>query len=138
MSALIALIVVASSVCALTAFAVGRIARGRRHTQNSDRQQVSVPVSVLKPLCGADDALEQNLRTFFEQDYEHFELIFGVTDPDDPAVDIVESLAGRYPNVVSKLVVHDGGRAINPKVANLRGMLDAVEHDVVVISDSHS
>jgi ceramide glucosyltransferase len=33
--------------------------------------------------------------------------------------------------------VHDGGRAINPKVSNLRAMLEGVSHDVVVISDSN-
>lgn len=95
------------------------------------------PVSVLKPLCGVDDALEENLRTFFEQDHEVFELVFGVRGDEDPAIDVVRRLRREYPAVRAKLVVHDGQRAQNPKVANLRAMVEAAEHDVVVISDSN-
>jgi ceramide glucosyltransferase len=95
------------------------------------------PVSVLKPLCGADDSLEANLRTFFEQSHDHYELVFGVQGDDDPAVDIVRALRDVHPEIPVRLVVHDGGRGVNPKVSNLRAMLEAVEHDVVVISDSN-
>ena len=49
-------------------------------------------VSVLKPLCGADDDLECNLRAFFEQDHQRFELVFGVEGHEDPAVDVVHRL----------------------------------------------
>ena len=44
------------------------------------------PVSVLKPLCGHDDGLEENLRGFFVQDYPEYEVVFGVHRQDDPAV----------------------------------------------------
>jgi ceramide glucosyltransferase len=36
------------------------------------------PVSILKPLAGLDADLELNLRTFFEQDYPAFEILFAV------------------------------------------------------------
>jgi len=96
-------------------------------------------VSVLKPLCGVDDALEQNLRSFFLQDYPgpRFELVFGVEGADDPVVAVVHRLRVQFPQVRCRLVVHDGGRGINPKVANLREMMEAARHDVVVISDSN-
>ena len=96
-----------------------------------------VPVSVLKPLCGADDSLEESLRTFFQQDYSDFELIFGVQGNSDPAIGIVRKLKARHPDVRCRLVIHNGGRGINPKVSNLRAMLEAGSHDVVVISDSN-
>ena len=41
-------------------------------------------VTVLKPLCGADDALEQNLESFFRQAGARYELVFGVEGDDDP------------------------------------------------------
>jgi len=96
-----------------------------------------VPVSVLKPLCGADDSLEENLTTFFRQDYPDYELIFGVQGNSDPAIGVVRALKARHPDVRCRLVIHNGGRGINPKVSNLRAMLEAGSHDVVVISDSN-
>ncbi|TNF27835.1 MAG: glycosyltransferase [Deltaproteobacteria bacterium] len=97
----------------------------------------AVPVSVLKPLCGADDDLEANLETFFRQSWPHYELVFGVEGETDPAIAVVRRLRERYPDVRARLVVHDGKRALNPKVSNLRAMLEAGTHDVVVISDSN-
>jgi len=94
-------------------------------------------VSVLKPLCGADPGLAENLESFFLQDYDAFELVFGVEDPNDPAIAVVRALERRYPHVRSRLVVHDGPRGINPKVRNLRGMLTHASHDLVLVSDSN-
>ncbi len=95
------------------------------------------PVSVLKPLCGCDADLEENLVTFFTQDHPDFELVFGVTDPDDPAVVVVRTLMDRYPLVQARLVVHRGSRALNPKVDNLLGMLPSARHDLILVSDSN-
>ena len=54
------------------------------------------PVSILKPLAGLDPDLESNLRTFFEQDYTDFEILFAVRRRDDPAVEVVEKLRSEY------------------------------------------
>ncbi|MCS6797549.1 MAG: glycosyltransferase [Myxococcota bacterium] len=96
-------------------------------------------MTVLKPLCGVDPELEDNLRSFFEQDHPRFEIVFGVRGASDPAVAVVRRLIAAYPHVQARLVVHDGGPGLNPKVANLRAMLEAVgaTHDVLVISDSN-
>ena len=96
------------------------------------------PVSVLKPLNGADDELYANLKSCFEQDHPRFELLFGVTNATDPACTIVERLQREYPEVRAQLVVHDGGsEALNPKVRNLLGILPHAAHDLVLISDSN-
>ncbi|MFO0760485.1 MAG: glycosyltransferase [Byssovorax sp.] len=95
------------------------------------------PVSVLKPLCGADPGLEANLATFFEQDHPACELLFGVERADDPAVAVVERLLARYPHKDARLVVHAAPRGHNPKVKNLRGLIDLAKHDLVLISDSN-
>src|SRR6202034_4767275 len=63
------------------------------------------PISVLKPLAGFDLDLESNLRTFFEQDYPSFEILFAVRDNDDPAVAVVEKLRAEYPRVDATLMV---------------------------------
>lgn len=95
------------------------------------------PVTVLKPLCGADENLAGNLESFFTQDHPRFELVFGVTDEDDPALAVVRALAERYPDVRARVVVHAGEGALNPKVNNLLGMLPYAEHDLVLVSDSN-
>ncbi len=61
------------------------------------------PVSILKPLAGLDDGLESNLRTFFEQDYPSFEILFAVRDRADPAVAVVEKLQAEYPRIPARL-----------------------------------
>jgi ceramide glucosyltransferase len=94
-------------------------------------------VSVLKPLCGADADLKRNLQSFFEQDHACFELVFGVTDPLDPALRVVRELCERYPQVPCKIIVHPGQGGLNPKVANLEGMLPTAAHDLVLVSDSN-
>ncbi|NOY94629.1 MAG: glycosyltransferase [Deltaproteobacteria bacterium] len=94
-------------------------------------------VSVLKPLCGADESLESNLRGFFEQQHGDFELIFGVRGASDPAIDVVRALRDEFPKVNCRVVIHDGRRGANPKVANLRAMVQLAGHDVLLISDSN-
>jgi ceramide glucosyltransferase len=94
-------------------------------------------VSVLKPLCGRDPGLRQNLESFFRQDHPDFELVFGVVGEHDPALDVVRELAREYPAVRCQIVAHSGQGALNPKVDNLLGMLPRAEHDLVLVSDSN-
>jgi len=113
--------------------AIARVRRGSARLSSAP----SAPVSVLKPLNGADEDLEQNLRSFFEQDQAELELIFGLTSANDPALPIVTLLAREYPNVRCRIVVHEGSSALNPKVRNLLGMLPHATHDLLLISDSN-
>lgn len=95
------------------------------------------PVTVLKPLCGADPDLEANLESFFTQDHPGVQLVFGVQRADDPAAQVVRELMARHPQVNATLVVHDGQGAANPKIDNLLGMLPLASHDLLLISDSN-
>jgi ceramide glucosyltransferase len=95
------------------------------------------PVSILKPLCGRDADLRENLESFFVQDHPSFELLFGAVDPNDPALDVARELAARHPGVRCRIVVHDGAGALNPKIDNLSGLLPIASHDLVLVSDSN-
>ncbi|MBI5526592.1 MAG: glycosyltransferase [Deltaproteobacteria bacterium] len=131
-------------LCTLaTVFSIGavwRVTRRRKplvpETQDG-RVRQHVPVSILKPLRGADDALDQNLDSFFNLDYQDHEIVFGVEGDRDPAIEVVRRLRRKYPSIKTRLVVHNGGRGLNPKVSNLLNMIDAGTHDVVLISDSN-
>jgi ceramide glucosyltransferase len=124
----------------LSILAVWRVTRRRfdlRLTTHNSRPAQSVPVSILKPLRGTDDAIEANLETFFNLDYPDYEIVFGVEGDGDPATDVVRRLRDRHPAIKTRLVVHNGCRGLNPKVSNLLNMIDAGTHDVVLISDSN-
>ena len=56
------------------------------------------PVTILKPLKGMDEELEENLRSFFHLDYPVYQLIFGVAEADDPAIGVVENLQREFPD----------------------------------------
>jgi ceramide glucosyltransferase len=94
------------------------------------------PISILKPLAGLDLDLESNLRTFFEQDYADFEILFAVRRVDDPAVAVVEKLRNEYSRVSSRLIVTGEPPYPNAKVYSLDCMLAEAAHDLVVMSDS--
>jgi ceramide glucosyltransferase len=95
------------------------------------------PVSILKPLKGADSGLEENLRTFFELDYPLFELLFSVADPGDPALAIVRHLMDRYPEVKARVFVGQLEIGPNPKVNNLVQSYERASYDWILISDSN-
>ena len=65
--------------------------RGVRPPESS----VAPPISILKPLAGAEDGLEENLRSFFEQRYPEFEILFAVRSAADSAIAVVERLQAR-------------------------------------------
>lgn len=99
-------------------------------------QRSPEPISILKPLAGLDPGLEENLRTFFEQQYPEFEILFAVRHEDDPAVAAVERLRAEYPEIPSRLIVTGEPSYANAKVYSLQRMLAAAAHDLVVMSDS--
>ncbi|HUA20444.1 MAG TPA: bacteriohopanetetrol glucosamine biosynthesis glycosyltransferase HpnI [Bryobacteraceae bacterium] len=95
-----------------------------------------VPVSVLKPLAGADEGLEANLRSFFAQDHPNFELLFAVRDSQDPAVRVVDALRAEFPQRAVRLIVTGEPPYPNAKVFSLDRMLSEARHDLLVMSDS--
>ncbi len=94
------------------------------------------PISILKPLAGLDAGLESNLRTFFEQDYPAFEILFAARDRDDPAIGVVEKLQREHPGVKATLMVTGEPPYPNAKVFSLDAMLRVASHELVAMSDS--
>jgi ceramide glucosyltransferase len=94
------------------------------------------PISILKPLSGLDLDLESNLRTFFEQDYSAFEILFAVRHANDPAVAVVNCLQREYQRIPSRLLITGEPPYPNAKVFSLDKMLAAAANDLVVMSDS--
>src|SRR5208282_5449443 len=71
-----------------------------------------------------------------EQDYPEFQLIFGVSDPGDPAIEVVRKLQAKYPDLPIELIVCDRALGANIKVSNLAQMLAAARHELLLVNDS--
>lgn len=93
-------------------------------------------ISVLKPLAGGEEGLEENLRSFFEQDYTNYELLFAVRHESDPAVAVTRRLMAQYPSIRARLIVTGEPPYPHAKVFSLQRMFDECEHELVVMSDS--
>ncbi|MDR6207989.1 bacteriohopanetetrol glucosamine biosynthesis glycosyltransferase HpnI [Paraburkholderia graminis] len=109
---------------------------GPRGSTRSLDPFVPVRVSVLKPLCGVEPRLYENLRSFCEQRLVHFQLVFGVGCADDPAIAVVCRLQAAYPMLDIELVIDARVHGSNLKVSNLINMAERARHDVIVIADS--
>jgi len=99
------------------------------------------PVTILKPLHGAEPRLAGNLRTFCIQAYPEVQVVFGVRRGDDPAVTIAQDLQNEIERrdrdaASTALVVDPRIHGANGKVSNLINMMEAARHDVLVIADS--
>ncbi len=107
------------------------------HWRNQAAAQASVPpISVLKPLAGAEPELAQNLRSFFSQDYPEYELLFAVQEASDAALPVVEQLRREFPDISSRVVVTGRSPWPSAKVFSLEQMLAYARHELIVMSDS--
>lgn len=94
------------------------------------------PVSILKALCGTEFGLYEQLRSFCTQRYPQLQIIFGVRDRDDPALEVVRRLRAEFPALEIDLVVDATVHGSNRKVSNLLNMLPRVRHELLVMADS--
>jgi ceramide glucosyltransferase len=95
-------------------------------------------VSILKPLKGIDDGLEENIKSFLELDYPNYEGIFGFHSENDPAIEIVEKLIKDHKKVNTKVVVDKTEIGLNPKINNLNNIYPFSDGEIIFISDSNT
>jgi ceramide glucosyltransferase len=118
------------SVLTLTAVLVWRLRRPTLHPR------IMPPVTLLKPLCGAEHGLYERLRSFCQQDYRQFQIVFGVRDPADPAIVVVRRLQQEFPALAIDVVASPQLHGSNYKISNLINMVEQARHDVLIIADS--
>lgn len=118
---------------ALVLLAAGRFTNTKRQLPEID----SWPgVSLLKPLCGAEPRLRENLDSFFRLRYPRFEIVFGARNAADPALKVVEELRREYPWVAVKVVLSGEPDRPNAKVCAMTKMVAETQYDFLIISDS--
>ncbi|MHA7684794.1 bacteriohopanetetrol glucosamine biosynthesis glycosyltransferase HpnI [Cupriavidus sp. PET2-C1] len=94
------------------------------------------PVSVLKPLCGAEPHLYENLATLCRQQHPAYQIVFGVRAADDPAIGVVERLRADFPACEIDLVVDPRVHGSNLKASNLINLCASARHAWLVVADS--
>ncbi len=93
------------------------------------------PISILKPVKGLDPHFYDAIRSCAAQDYPDFEMLFGVADPADPAVPMIERLKAEFPGRRIE-IVHCTSQAPNAKVASLIDLVRQARYRVLLVSDS--
>jgi ceramide glucosyltransferase len=116
---------------------LAEIHRPRARTGATSRPAGDYPsVSVLKPLCGMEPETYSYLRSFCEQDYPDFQVIFGIADATDPVTEVARRLQQEFPLLDIQLVIDRKQHGASRKVSNLINMLQRAGNDVLVLSDS--
>ena len=109
--------------------------RGRR-TPGLNTTDALPPVTILKPVCGLEKNLAENLRTACEQDYPCYQVVFSTQRSDDPALGVLRAIEREFGPERVTVVVSDVQIGANGKINNLAGALSGARHDILVISDS--
>lgn len=93
------------------------------------------PVSILKPVHGLDPGFYEGLRSHALQDYPEYEILFGVGDPEDPGIAVIERLAAEFPERGIRLL-RVASNAPNRKSGVLAGLAREARHPILVVNDS--
>jgi ceramide glucosyltransferase len=94
------------------------------------------PITIMKPMAGMDEGLEENLRRHFEQDYPEFEILFATESPDSPTVALLEQVRAQYPHIPSRILFVGEAQYPNPKTFKLGCMVPEARYDLFVMTDS--
>jgi ceramide glucosyltransferase len=132
-------LITSTGFTAIVLWAVPGYLRERRaaKAQLQTRPGFTPPLTLLKPLHGAEPGLEAYLESFFQQDYPAYEIIFCTRSPEDPGLAIAQTVAARHPQIAAKfLSTHGQPDYINAKAASMELMEAAAAYDILVISDS--
>jgi ceramide glucosyltransferase len=122
---------------ALCLFSAARFLRQSKAAGGGARPtQTSLPVSILKPLKGIDPEMYDSLHSHCLQDFSEYEIIFGVSDPGDPAIPLIERLKLEFPQRAVRWIVCAKKLGTNVKVSNLAQMLPEAKHEIILVNDS--
>jgi len=116
-------------------FLVG-IAAVRFLRKSKSASEFAPPVSLLKPLHGAEVGLRDYLESFFKLDYPNYEILFCARHEDDPGLKIARELCEKYPRVAARVLTSGEPPWPNAKCYSLDKMKALAKHEIFVITDS--
>jgi ceramide glucosyltransferase len=128
--------VIAAIVYYIIALVAGLLWFADRRRQRALGLSYAPPVTIFKPIRGADAGAYENFASFLRQDYPEYQIIFGVREESDPAIPIIRRLIADFPERDIELVVSPNEFGHNAKVSNLQNMYAKAKHAVFLIADS--
>jgi ceramide glucosyltransferase len=134
------LIPIGSAICCVAAIA--QIASIlvvilRFHKRDKRVADHAAGVSILRPVCGIDNFIEETLRSAFQLDYPRYEIVFCAADAKDPVIPIVQRLIAAYPDIEARLLIGNTTVSANPKLNNLVKGWHAARYEWVLMADSN-
>jgi ceramide glucosyltransferase len=94
-------------------------------------------VSILKSLKGLDPGMMEAFRSHCRQSYAgQYELLFGVSSLDDPAVEAVRQLMAEFPDHAIRLVECPLRLGTNGKVSTLAQLAPQARYEFLLVNDS--
>jgi ceramide glucosyltransferase len=93
-------------------------------------------VTIFKPICGIEQDMDENLRSFCEQDYPEYQVIFGLHGNDDDAIPVIQKIIEDYPQLDLEMIIDARLHGSNHKVSNLINMFPTAKHEILIVSDS--
>jgi ceramide glucosyltransferase len=94
-------------------------------------------VSVIRPVCGMENHIEETLRSTFQLDYPRYEVVFCAAEHGDPVIPVVQRLIDAHPHVEARLLIGNAAVSANPKLNNIVKGWRAARHDWIVMVDSN-
>ncbi len=119
---------------AAAAYYLLAIVAALRWPKRSAEPDALPPVSILKPMYGKDDRLYEALRSHAGQNYPEFEILFGIGNPQDPALGEIERLQAEFPQRALR-IVNATPDAPNAKAAVLAELAQQARYDILIVND---
>jgi ceramide glucosyltransferase len=120
----------------LVSIAVAMI-RCRRLKRPHPRPRSAPGVTLVRPVCGIDNFVDETLRSSFTLDYPRYEVIFCVANAKDPVIAIVRRLIAEHPGLPARLLIGDERISSNPKLNNCVKGWAAAAYNWIVLADSN-
>jgi ceramide glucosyltransferase len=117
-------------------FAALRFFRAARRSEPGQGAEFTPPISILKPIRGLDRETYENYASFCQQDYPEFEILFGVSDANDPAIPVIERIVRDFPSRPIRLLIGSDAIGVSDKVNKLCRMAREARYEILLVSDS--